>query len=349
MPEENKCDICGRSFDSKRGLSVHKSQAHDGEEEEENEEMSIDNQTTKTVNLGLNHVLIGVLLLGLSVGFSGGMAVSDLTQTSNGDKATINLNVNGESEGTTVTTETQDEANKEDTENNQDTNADSGNEDSGTEVSGSSPMEVFKNIANDIGADSSQLETCVKNSNGDASAEDRGEINEITGGIGTPTFFIGNSEIGYEQVEGAQPIGNMRPVIEEQLQEAQNPGEDSIEESESTLDGVTLEGEPTKGEENAPIRVIQYSDFACPWCGEWFGVDAIPQRNIDGQQSYDTLMSEYVDSGDVKFTFMDYPVSQLHRNAPQAHQAANCVLEQDQGLYWEFHDALYENRGQWMA
>lgn len=332
MPEENKCDICGRSFDSKRGLSVHQSQAHDDEEKEETQDMTEtdnSNEDVQMVNLSLKHAMVGVFVLGLAIGFSGGMLVSGPVSVQQATGTTADQPLDTGS---------------------QDTNTDSNQQETGdSQVSGSTPTEVFKNIANDIGGDASQMESCIQNSNGEASSEDRNEINQITGGLGTPTFFIGNSEIGYEQLEGAQPIGNMRPVIDEQLQEAQNPGEDTIEDSEFTLDGVTLEGEPTKGDENAPIRVIEYSDFGCPWCAEWFGVDAIPQRNIDGQQSYETLMSEYVDTGDVQFTYMDYPVSQLHPNAPQAHQAANCVLEQDEGLYWKFHDALFENRDQWMA
>lgn len=110
-----------------------------------------------------------------------------------------------------------------------------------------------------------------------------------------------------------------------------------------------LEGEPTLGEASAPVTIVEYSDFGCPWCAEWAGVDAIPQRRIDSEDSLDKVVSEYVESGKVRFVFKDYPVSQLHPNAPDAHQAANCVLEQGEDLYWKFHDALFERRSEWTA
>ncbi|MFB6144159.1 MAG: thioredoxin domain-containing protein [Candidatus Nanohaloarchaea archaeon] len=324
MSEENKCDICGRSFDSERGMKVHRSQMHDEDEKQEEKSMTPDNQDgVQTVNLTLKHAMVGVFVLGLAVGFSGGMLIGG-PQVIQQDTA---LDPNNPS--------------------------DTGNTDTGnqkpTKVAGSKPIEVFKNIAKEIGADPSKLESCYRSSSGQESAEDRREINNITGGLGTPTFFIGTKQAGFEKIKGAQPIGGMRPVINEQIGEAKNPGSDSIESDETTLQGVTLEDEPTKGDKNAPIRVIEYSDFGCPWCAEWFGKNAIPPRKIDTYESYKKLNSEYIDTGKVRFTYMDYPVRQLHPNSPKAHRAANCVLKQGESLYWKFHDALFENRGQWNA
>jgi len=105
-----------------------------------------------------------------------------------------------------------------------------------------------------------------------------------------------------------------------------------------------LADEPTLGSSDAPVTIVEYSDFACPWCAEWAGFDEIPQRPIDGEESLDKIVSNYVDSGDVRFVFKDYP---RHRNAPQAHVAANCVLEQDEELYWDYHDDLFNTSSQW--
>lgn len=345
MADQNKCDICGRKFDSERGMKVHKSQMHDEDEKQKEEtSMTENNQEIQTVNLTLKHAMIGVFLLGLSIGFAGGQFLGGPTvvQGTTGD----------------VVDQPSDTG---------DSNQDA-QDSEGTQVSGSTPKEVFQNIANNIGADSEQMTSCFESSSGQEASEDSSEIDQLTqrvinerdlnrrAGIGTPTFLIGNDEIGYELVSGAQPMSNLQPTIEEQLSEAQNPESDTIETGtpfngpgEVELEEISLEGEPTQGSSDAPINFIEYSDFGCPWCAEWHGVDAIPSRDIDSQQPYQTLVSDYVEPGDVQFYFKDYPVSRLHPNAPDAHKAANCILEQDEEKFWEFYDSLFENRGQWTA
>lgn len=121
-------------------------------------------------------------------------------------------------------------------------------------------------------------------------------------------------------------------------------GSDRVQISESFI-----QDEPTLGDASAELVIIEMSDYGCPWCAEWAGVDAIPQRSIDQQDSFHQIVSNYVETGDARFVYKDYPVQQLHPNAPQAHVAANCILEQDGSLYWDFHDALFEQRDSWTA
>lgn len=110
-----------------------------------------------------------------------------------------------------------------------------------------------------------------------------------------------------------------------------------------------LEGEPTLGSSDAPVTIVEYADFGCPWCAEWAGFDAIPQRPIDEENTLDKIKSNFVDTGDARFVFKDYPVGQLHPNAEMAHVAANCVYEQGEDMYWEYHDLLFDERDRWMA
>lgn len=344
MADKSTCDICGRSFDSERGMKVHRSQAHDEEEQQKEEENNMtgnNNQEVQTVNLTLKHAMIGVFLLGLSIGFAGGQFLGgpSVVQGTTGEV------VDQPSDTTDSNQDSQDSE--------------------GTQVSGSTPEEVFQNIANEIGADSEQMMSCYESSNAQEASEDSSNINSLTQrvinerdldrrpGIGTPSFLIGNSEIGYEIVSGAQPFSNLKPVIEEQLSEAQNPANDTIQTSnpfrgsgEVQLEEISLEGEPTKGSTDASINFIEYSDFACPWCAEWHGVDAISSRDIDKKQPYQEVVSNYVDTGDLQLIFKDVPA---HRNSPLAHKAANCILEQDEEKFWEFNDMLFESRDQWMA
>lgn len=110
-----------------------------------------------------------------------------------------------------------------------------------------------------------------------------------------------------------------------------------------------IEGEPTLGGSGAQVTIIEISDFGCPWCAEWAGVDAIGSRPIDQENSFDQVRQNYVESGQARFVYKDFPVAQLHPNAEQAHTAANCILEQSEDLYWDFHDELFERRDQWTA
>lgn len=108
-----------------------------------------------------------------------------------------------------------------------------------------------------------------------------------------------------------------------------------------------LQDEPTLGSSDAPVTIVEYSDYGCPWCAEWAGFDAIPQRPIDQEQTLDKIESNFVNDGQVRFIYKDYPVPQLHPNAPQAHMAANCILEQGQEMYWGYHDLLFDERDRW--
>ena len=116
-----------------------------------------------------------------------------------------------------------------------------------------------------------------------------------------------------------------------------------------SMDNIDLEDEPSMGEEDAPIKIVEYSDFGCPFCAEWKGVDASPRIPIDQMQIADQLERQYIDTGEVELIAKDFPVENLHANAPKAHLMANCVYrESSNQYYWDFHDRLYEDRDQWM-
>ncbi|MFO7863516.1 MAG: thioredoxin domain-containing protein, partial [Salinivirgaceae bacterium] len=127
--------------------------------------------------------------------------------------------------------------------------------------------------------------------------------------------------------------------------------QDSDEEETTTvsMENIDLEDEPSMGEEDAPVKIVEYSDFGCPFCAEWKGVDASAQIPIDRMQIADTLEREYIDTGEVELIAKDFPVENLHANAPDAHLMADCVYRESSNEdYWDFHDRLYEDRDQWM-
>ncbi len=92
---------------------------------------------------------------------------------------------------------------------------------------------------------------------------------------------------------------------------------------------VSINDDPVKGNSNAPVTIIEFSDFQCPYCGRFFKT-TMPEIERD-----------YIKTGKVKYVFRDFPL-EFHNQAPKAAEAANCAGEQ--GKYWEMHDTLFENQ-----
>ncbi len=80
-----------------------------------------------------------------------------------------------------------------------------------------------------------------------------------------------------------------------------------------------------RGTKDAPINIVEFSDFQCPFCKS---VTATLRQ----------LMEQY--AGKVRLVFRDFPIPGLHPLAPKAHEAARCAAEQ--GKFWEYHDVLFE-------
>jgi protein-disulfide isomerase len=88
------------------------------------------------------------------------------------------------------------------------------------------------------------------------------------------------------------------------------------------------------GDPNAPIVLVEYSDFQCEFCAS-FVRDTKPQ-----------LEENYIKTGKVYFVYRDYPLD-THPGARVAAAAANCAA--DQGSFWPMHDLLYNGAvdGEW--
>ncbi len=214
--------------------------------------------------------------------------------------------------------------------------------DSNDQVSNSqSPKDTFRQISKNLDLDTDKVMQCYENSSNSEAREDRANAVNNLGNFGTPTFFVGNRENGFVKLTGAQPLSK--------FEDAMKTVQQSESENLTSLEGIELEGEPSKGDSNASIKVVEYNEFGCPFCAEWQGIDASSRTPIDRLNIAGSLESEYIDAGKVELISKDYPVPQLHPNGPKAHKAANCVYEHEKNSYWEFHDALFENRDAWMA
>ncbi len=89
---------------------------------------------------------------------------------------------------------------------------------------------------------------------------------------------------------------------------------------------IETTGYPSLGPADAPIVIVEFSDYQCPYCYRWY------------VQVYKNLMAAY--PGKIRFVHRNFPLS-FHQNAMAAAEAALCAG--DQNAYWEYHDALFQN------
>jgi protein-disulfide isomerase len=92
---------------------------------------------------------------------------------------------------------------------------------------------------------------------------------------------------------------------------------------------LTVEGAASMGRADAPVTLIEFSDFQCPFCGRYVR-DTFPQ-----------IKSAYVDTGKIRYVFRHYPIDSLHPEAVGSARAAHCA--QKQGKFWDLHDRLFAN------
>ncbi len=96
---------------------------------------------------------------------------------------------------------------------------------------------------------------------------------------------------------------------------------------------ASLDDDAVLGDKNAPVTIIEFSDYQCPYCGRHFS-ETFPQ-----------LKSEYIDTGKVKIVFRDFPLTQIHPMAQPSAEAAECVREKGgDEAYWKMHDKIFENQ-----
>lgn len=84
--------------------------------------------------------------------------------------------------------------------------------------------------------------------------------------------------------------------------------------------------EHIKGNKNAKITLVEYSDFECPFCSRF-------------TPTVDAVLENYPD--DVRIVYRHFPLRSIHQNAAPAANASECAGEQ--GKFWEYHDLLFAN------
>lgn len=101
----------------------------------------------------------------------------------------------------------------------------------------------------------------------------------------------------------------------------------------ATPNPPSVDNDPAFGPEDAKVTMIEFSDFQCSFCKEFF------------DQTYPRLKHDYGDT--IRFVYRDFPMTNVHPEAQAAAEAAECAREQ--GRFWEYHDALFTHQDQLSA
>jgi len=93
---------------------------------------------------------------------------------------------------------------------------------------------------------------------------------------------------------------------------------------------VSIDGGAVKGEQNAKLTLVEFTDYQCPFCSRHY------------RETMPKIVDEYVKTGKVRYVLREFPLESIHRQAVKAAEAANCSGEQ--GKYWEMHNLLFSNQ-----
>jgi len=111
-------------------------------------------------------------------------------------------------------------------------------------------------------------------------------------------------------------------VLGEEINEDEDDGDSSEIDEE-----ILARNGHVKGNENAPITIVEYSDFQCPYCSRF-------------HSDMNQIMSEY--PNDVKWVYKHFPLDSIHPVARKAAEASECAADQD--AFWEYADELYDRQ-----
>jgi protein-disulfide isomerase len=138
-----------------------------------------------------------------------------------------------------------------------------------------------------------------------------------------------------EQQEIRKEIRDLRQgqeAIQKELQEIKRLllAREAAPTRPSRPENISISGRPVRGNPNARVVLIEFSDYQCPFCGRFYR-DTLPQVEKD-----------YIGAGKIKYVFNNLPLEELHSSAFRAAQAVECAF--GQGKFWELHNRLFSNQ-----
>lgn len=186
--------------------------------------------------------------------------------------------------------------------------------------------------AAELGYDADALAACIESDAANqAVAADYQETQQL-GFRGTPSFIL-NGRL----IPGFLPAETFDELIEVSLTEATSgklPAGYALAPTPVPPDtDFEAEGFSVQGALDAPVTIVEFSDYQCPFCQRFF------------QETKPLIDAQYVDTGKVRFVYKDFPIDSIHAQARPAAEAAECAGEQ--GAYWPMHDRIFEGKDEW--
>lgn len=131
-------------------------------------------------------------------------------------------------------------------------------------------------------------------------------------------LVLGAASVFWSEVKRQRPTGN------EFTQVVQTKYGQSLTDANEAQEVPTVDDDPSIGPVDAPLTIIAFEDFECPYCGQVWRTEK-------------QLMEEF--DGKVRFVYRDFPISSIHANALLAAEVAECANAQ--GEFWAMHDLLF--------
>lgn len=154
--------------------------------------------------------------------------------------------------------------------------------------------------------------------------------------IGGSIIYSSNKEGGLfgkketEEEFDAKVATSIERYIEKQEEEMRKAQEEANKPQK--VEGVSIDNDAVLGDKNAPVTIIEFSDYECPFCKRSF------------EQVFPEIKKNYIDTGKAKYAFRDMPLSFHDPLATQEAIATECAKEQGgDKAYYEYHDLIYTN------
>lgn len=131
-------------------------------------------------------------------------------------------------------------------------------------------------------------------------------------------------------LSGAVPYNGMKQIIDTILAD-QNDDASAATTSDDLSIREVAEDDNIRGDINANIKIVEYSDFKCPYCGSFHETMKQVVDNYDGDE--------------VAWVYRHFPIPQLHPEAPAIAQASECAREiGGKDAFWEFADEIFASQ-----
>jgi protein-disulfide isomerase len=176
----------------------------------------------------------------------------------------------------------------------------------------------LKGRAKKLGLDTGKFDACLDGGTYAARVASEQKEGQGFGVSGTPSFLI-NGVL----VVGAQPQTTFESIIDAELKNGTGDAEAKKLGEDGKRNKVAYGTGPVKGANNAKIKIVEFTDFECPFCERAF-------------PTIEAVLKKY--EGKISLEYKSFPLP-FHASAQKAAEAALCA--NDQGKFWEMHDDMF--------